>query len=48
MFSLTATHLRFVCEALTPIRLAGYRAGPRLRAVILPGGEFCPVRCNQR
>ena len=34
MFSLTATHLRFVCEALTPIRLSGYSTGSQLRGAL--------------
>jgi hypothetical protein len=34
MFPLTVTLLRFVCEALTPIRLARYEAGSRLRGAL--------------
>jgi hypothetical protein len=36
MFPLTATHLRFVCEALTPLRLEieTYRAGQNLRGAL--------------
>lgn len=34
MFTLTALHLRFVCEALTPVRLGGERAGSNLRGAL--------------
>ncbi len=34
MFSLTATHLRFTCEALTPLRLSNYSAGSQLRGAL--------------
>ncbi len=36
MFPLTTTHLRFVCEALTPLRLESetYRAGQNLRGAL--------------
>ena len=36
MFSLTTTHLRFVCEVLTPVRLEieTYRAGQNLRGAL--------------
>ncbi len=34
MFSLTLTHLRFTVEALTPIRLDGWRAGSNLRGAL--------------
>ncbi len=34
MFSLTATHLRFVCEALTSVRLSGYNAESQLRGAL--------------
>ncbi|MGH2523405.1 MAG: CRISPR system precrRNA processing endoribonuclease RAMP protein Cas6, partial [Anaerolineales bacterium] len=34
MFSLTLTHLRFTLEALTPIRLDGWRAGSNLRGAL--------------
>lgn len=34
MIPLTLTHLRFVVEAITPIRLGEYRAGSRLRGAL--------------
>jgi hypothetical protein len=34
MYSLTLTHLRFIIEAVTPVRLGGYEAGMRLRGAL--------------
>jgi hypothetical protein len=36
MFSLTTTHLRFLCEATTPLRLEvdNFRAGSNLRGAL--------------
>ncbi len=44
MYSLTVTPLRFVCEALTPIRLARYEAGSHLRGSLgrVMRRAYCP------